>query len=454
VISSLVPALAVAVVAGGRQPDTALLAAAPTQSGTAVAGASLPPVAVPDRPRLPAATSMRAPASISPSGARVGQTSVQSIPDAALAAYQQATGVIDTADLSCHLDWTLLAAIGQVESDQGRVGGSHLDRHGVARPRIIGPRLDGRHGTALVRDTDAGRLDHDRHYDHAVGPMQFLPSTWAVVAVDGDGDGRRNVQDINDAALGSAVYLCAGHGDLATRSGDRAALNRYNHSAAYVRTVLEIARGLRIGSLFTPVTPAGTVSTDLVPVRPHPTDGHTTTADPPDPIVITDPVPPSAPTASPTAGPTQKPTTSPSPTPSESPTAGPSPSSSPSPTTDPTTDPTASPTSPMPSGTPTPSEPTSTPTGTPTASPTATPEPPVIPDPVPAALTDLTRAQVRAFDAAWPACVLRLPDPWTRHDVRRILARDLGLPRHDHGLRVFAHWVTRHEHRHPSVPIG
>ncbi len=129
-----------------------------------------------------------------------------------------------------------------------------------------------------MRDTDAGRLDHDRRYDHAVGPMQFLPSTWAVVAVDGDGDGRRNVQDVNDAALGSAVYLCAGSEDLATRRGARAALFRYNHSASYVATVLAIARGLQTSGLFAAV-PSRTVA--YVPPAPPQASRPTVTRRPP-----------------------------------------------------------------------------------------------------------------------------------------------------------------------------
>ena len=49
--------------------------------------------------------------------------------------------------------------------------------------------------------------------------MQFIPSTWAVVGVDADGDGERNPQDIDDAALAAAVYLCSGNEDLSTDAG-------------------------------------------------------------------------------------------------------------------------------------------------------------------------------------------------------------------------------------------
>ena len=49
--------------------------------------------------------------------------------------------------------------------------------------------------------------------------MQFIPSTWQVVKVDADGDNKRNPQDIDDAALATAVYLCSGKDNLATRAG-------------------------------------------------------------------------------------------------------------------------------------------------------------------------------------------------------------------------------------------
>ena len=70
--------------------------------------------------------------------------------------------------------------------------------------------------------------------------MQFIPSTWSVVGVDGDNDGKRNPQDIDDAALATAVYLCSGNEDLSTETGRRPAIFRYNHSHHYVDLVLSL----------------------------------------------------------------------------------------------------------------------------------------------------------------------------------------------------------------------
>ena len=160
------------------------------------------------------------------------------IPSAALTAYQRAQTVINAADTACHLPWQLVAAIGRVESDHGRVDGSRLDSSGLASPAIHGIPLDGSRGTARIDDTDAGLLDGDVRFDRAVGPMQFIPSTWSVVGVDADGDAERNPQDIDDASLATAVYLCSGDDDLATDAGRRSSVFRYNHSQAYVDLVL------------------------------------------------------------------------------------------------------------------------------------------------------------------------------------------------------------------------
>ena len=105
-------------------------------------------------------------------------------------------------------------------------------------------------------DTDGGQLDKDPVYDRAVGPMQFIPSTWSSVKVDADGDGKRNPQDIDDASLASAVYLCSGSDDLASRSGQESAVFRYNHSRDYVDLVLRIMEAYSQGD-YTAI-PSGT----------------------------------------------------------------------------------------------------------------------------------------------------------------------------------------------------
>jgi hypothetical protein len=107
------------------------------------------------------------------------------------------------------LSWTVLAAIGQVESGHGR---------------NMGP-------------SSAG----------ALGPMQFLPSTWRTYGVDGDGDGKRNIWDPFDAVPAAADYLCksgAGSGG----KGLYDAIFAYNHSDTYVRNVLSIAAAYAHGS--------------------------------------------------------------------------------------------------------------------------------------------------------------------------------------------------------------
>jgi hypothetical protein len=166
--------------------------------------------------------------------------SAAGIPENALAAYQRAATVLAGADPACGLDWTLLAAIGRVESNHGRFGGNVLDASGVATPGIFGIPLDGTSGTALITDTDAGQYDADPVFDRAVGPMQFIPTTWSVVGVDGDGDGLRNPQDIDDAALATGVYLCSGTESLTTTEGLHDAIFRYNNSEDYVSLVLAI----------------------------------------------------------------------------------------------------------------------------------------------------------------------------------------------------------------------
>ena len=184
------------------------------------------------------------------SSARVIDSLGQSgIPSVAVDAYVMAEARLAAEDPSCGIRWTLLAAIGRVESNHGRFGGAMLRDDGYSTRPIRGIPLDGRPNVALIRDTDGGALDGDTAYDRAVGPLQFIPSTWRSVGVDADGDGRRDPDNIFDAAYGAARYLCAGDADLRNRDARAAAVRRYNNADEYVRVVLDLADMYETGAV-------------------------------------------------------------------------------------------------------------------------------------------------------------------------------------------------------------
>lgn len=101
------------------------------------------------------------------------------------------------------LSWTVLAAIGQVESSHGRNNGP----------------------------SSAG----------AQGPMQFMPATWKTYGVDGDGDGVADIWSPYDAVPGAANYLCANGAGQGGKKLEKAVWF-YNHSWAYVSKVMSIAQ--------------------------------------------------------------------------------------------------------------------------------------------------------------------------------------------------------------------
>jgi hypothetical protein len=100
------------------------------------------------------------------------------------------------------LPWTVLAAIGEIESGFGANDGP----------------------------SSAG----------ALGPMQFMPSTWAIWGIDGFGPpGPPDIMNPLDAVPSAARMLCAdGGGNSATLAG---AIFDYNHATWYVNEVLALA---------------------------------------------------------------------------------------------------------------------------------------------------------------------------------------------------------------------
>jgi hypothetical protein len=220
--------LAAAYAVGATQPAAGPSPAAPVSPGASpgtagVTGAGGPAWQPPADLRAPTAVSVAADTANSP--ARLTKEQLLWV------AY---TSAAEGSPRSCRMPVALLAAIGEVESSSLR--GRTLDaRHNVVPP-VIGVPLNGI-GFAPVRDSDGGSLDGDPVWDRAVGPMQFIPGTWRTWGADGNGDGVADPQNIEDATLSAARYLCAGGKDLSRRSDLERAVLSYNGSQRYLTTV-------------------------------------------------------------------------------------------------------------------------------------------------------------------------------------------------------------------------
>lgn len=155
----------------------------------------------------------------------------------AMDAYWRAAREAAVTRPQCGIEWWALAGIGRIEGRHGTFGGARLLGNGDATPRIIGIPLDGTNNTALIPDTDGGQLDGDPVHDRAVGPMQFIPSTWARWRADGNGDGNADPNNMYDATEAAAHYLCAS-GPMQTEDDLRRGYFSYNHSDDYASIVL------------------------------------------------------------------------------------------------------------------------------------------------------------------------------------------------------------------------
>ncbi|WP_082993203.1 lytic transglycosylase domain-containing protein [Mycobacterium sp. 1245111.1] len=165
------------------------------------------------------------------------------IPAVALTAYRNAERMMAVTDPGCGISWNLLAGIGRIES--GHASGGATDARGTAVRPIYGPTLDGTlpGNEVVVQSTTAGRVAYAR----AMGPMQFLPGTWARYASDGDGDGVADPQNLYDATLAAARYLCSGNLNLRDQQQVLASILRYNNSMPYAQNVLGWAAAYATG---------------------------------------------------------------------------------------------------------------------------------------------------------------------------------------------------------------
>lgn len=145
------------------------------------------------------------------------------------------------------LTWTLLAAIGAVESNHGQIGSASIDETtGDVEPWIFGPTLDGSSGTAAIPIGEwAGWWGLTGPWTQAVGPMQFLPATFETHAQDGNGDGQASPHNIDDAVATTAHYLCTASGEHIEGVDEIAAIYNpgsptYSHElAAEERAILD-----------------------------------------------------------------------------------------------------------------------------------------------------------------------------------------------------------------------
>lgn len=144
------------------------------------------------------------------------ELALEQIPHELIAVYKAAAATCEG------LDWTILAAIHKVETGFGT-------------------------GAAT---SSAG----------AQGPMQFMPPTFAAYGLDGDGDGRIEINDVDDAIFSAANLLCANGAANPARLAT--AIWNYNHSQTYVNEVLTLASSYGVIAL--PDGAAHAAATDLL----------------------------------------------------------------------------------------------------------------------------------------------------------------------------------------------
>ncbi|MBU8733716.1 lytic transglycosylase domain-containing protein [Cytobacillus oceanisediminis] len=91
-------------------------------------------------------------------------------------------------------------------------------------------------------ETDFSRIKLMVSSAGAIGHMQFMPSTFSAYGVDGNGDGRKDPWNLEDAIHSAANYLAAS----GYKKDIRKAIWHYNHADWYVNDVIETAARIRL----------------------------------------------------------------------------------------------------------------------------------------------------------------------------------------------------------------
>ncbi len=170
------------------------------------------------------------------------------------------------ANSECGVSWAIIGAIAGVSSNHGLPVGTPdapltpidlpaADVEPLASPSgpVVGQVLDGEGGRLAITDTDGGSLDNDLEWDRPVGQFQFIPQTWVYYAVDGDGDGIADPQNLADGAATAAAHLC----DVGAATNLAGALTVYFGTDAHNGNVLSHASELqsRWDTLYPPPPP-------------------------------------------------------------------------------------------------------------------------------------------------------------------------------------------------------
>lgn len=140
-----------------------------------------------------------------------------------------------------HVDWRLVVP---QRRQRGEQVVAHGDQHRRPNCRPFGaipPSLPwcARRDIAGTLSPGAWCRD-DARWDRAVGPLQFIPSTWRTRAADANGDGVADPDQVDDAALAAGRYLCHS-GELTDAAAWRRAVFSFNHSDAYVDDIAGLA---------------------------------------------------------------------------------------------------------------------------------------------------------------------------------------------------------------------